>query len=248
MDIIQQRINCWNDTIFKSQNLLPPKPSEKICYIPHFIKTKVCQKSKIIFMDMDSIDCCLRYNRNALILNLAHDLFPGGGVAIGEGAQEESLFRRTNLFLTLKQNLYPIKPHEVIYSPSVSVIKTSEQTGWQPIELIPKVSFITCPGIKYPQTIVVDGENRLNPKDVWNLKMKIETIIQTAIIKQHDTIILGALGCGAWRNPIKHVAEIFKEVLDDYDGTINNFLFAILSTSRSNSSTVDIFKTVFNQK
>ena len=189
---------------------------------------------------MDTIDCCLLHSPNALVLNLADDIFPGGSVDVGSGAQEESLFRRTNYCASLKIELYPIRKDEIIYSPEISVIKTSENTSWGLINNL-KISFIACPGIKYPETI--RNQTRLNEKDTKILKRKIKLIIQTAIRFNHDTIIFGALGCGAWRNPIKHVAEIFRDVLQKLDGTLLNFYFAIMTTN--SNKTIDIFKDVF---
>ena len=256
-NIFLQRIDCWNNTLNISKILESPPKSIKIKYDSNFNYNKKYEKTNIKFFDMDSIDCCLVHSSKALVLNLADDNFPGGCVAMGSGAQEEALFRRTNYCSSLKIELYPIRNNEVIYSPQISVIKKNENTGWQLLDLnnLPKISFIACPGIKYPDIIEVDNEKKLNENDTEILKNKIKTIIQTAIKFNYDTIIFGALGCGAWKNPIKHVAEIFKEVLQIYDGSILNFYFAIMNTTDENyivrnrnkdsRKTIDIFKSVF---
>lgn len=259
-NIFVKRIDCWKHTLNISNCLLPqPPPSLKINYDEKFKYYKKYQKSNIKFFDMDSIDCCLSHSPNALVLNLADDIFPGGCVEMGSGAQEEALFRRTNYCNSLKIELYPIKNDEAIYSPNISVIKTNENTGWKLLDINnhPKVSFIACPGIKYPQTVILNNEHKLNEKDYKVLTTKIKLIIQTAIKFNYDTIIFGALGCGAWRNPIKHVAQIFREVLKELDGSILNFYFAIMTTKDDNyivrnynnyinKKTIDIFKDVFN--
>jgi len=259
-DIFMRRINCWNDTLYISNNLISlPPPSCKIKYTKNFNYPKKYEKSNICFFDMDTIDCCLQYAPDALVLNLADDNFPGGCVNMGSGAQEESLFRRTNYVSSLKIQMYPIKNDEVIYSPGISVIKTSENSGWKllnDLNKLPKISFVACPGIKHPETIIIDGEEKLKDTDVDILGQKITTIIQTAIKYNHDTIIFGALGCGAWRNPIKHVAEIFRKILQDHDGQVLNFYFAIMTTTSNNyivknhtkntQNTIDIFKHIFN--
>lgn len=84
------------------------------------------------------------------------------------------------------------------------------------------------------------------------MKNKIRLIIQTAIENKHETIIFGAMGCGAWRNPVKHVAEIFKYVLDECNGVILNYYFAILTTQddvyqfrKRERTSVEIFSDVF---
>jgi uncharacterized protein (TIGR02452 family) len=93
--------------------------------------------------------------------------------------------------------------------------------------------------------------------DVILLKNKIKLIIHTALDNGNDTIIFGAMGCGAWENPRRHVAEIFKEVLlSEYNGVLLNYYFAILSTksdldvlcdyNETIHSSFDIFSEVFS--
>jgi hypothetical protein len=270
LNIFEKRIHCWHDTLNRSNQSEPPPPSVKTTHAANAEFPRKFPKTNVAFFDMDAIDCCLVHSPNALVLNLADDLFPGGDVKGGAGAQEEALFRRTNYYQTLRQELYPIRYGEAVYSPSVSVFKTSEQTGWAvdaaalklcentgrtvfDTEKVPHVSFVACPGIKYPDTVVVNGEVQLNPADVAHLKLQIQTIIQTAIRYNHETIVFGALGCGAWRCPSKHVAQIFKEVLPAYDGTVLNWYFAILNTSDENCrksrnngrATIEVFRDVF---
>jgi uncharacterized protein (TIGR02452 family) len=79
---------------------------------------------------------------NPCVLNLASRHNPGGGVINGAGAQEENIFRRTNLFLSLYQfasyaNEYGIKKHlksypldtntKGIYSADIMVFRGSEK-------------------------------------------------------------------------------------------------------------------------
>ena len=221
------------------------------------------------FLNQDAIDVALDLLSTGkalrpLVLNLADDLFAGGCVNQGSGAQEESLFRRTNYFQTLEQDdaLYPIEDGEAVYSPEVTILKSSEETGWQlyPVDQRPVLAFVACPGLKYPEWIVGEnGEYQLTSEDVQILKEKIGVIIQVAVQYKHDAIVMGALGCGAWRNPIKHVAEIFKSVLDAYEGLVPYVVFAILSTTddhynivrsrenHSKKSTCEIFQDVFGQ-
>lgn len=254
--IFVKRMKCWENTREICKTMNPPPNSEKITYSNNEF-TKRFQESNIQFFNLDAIDCAIEQlvqKLNPLVLNLADDCFPGGCVKSGSGAQEESLFRRTDYFQSLKQTFYPIRRNEAVYSPEISVIKANEKMDWKLIDQdkIQKICFIACPGLKYPDT---NGEKRLLDSDVAILKNKIKLIIQTAVIKKHDTIIFGALGCGAWKNPRKHVAEIFKEVLDEYDGVVLNYFFAIMNTTDDNyivrdhdkciEKTIDIFTEVF---
>ena len=62
---------------------------------------------------IENIDCLLAAEKllndgyHPAVLNMASRQNPGGGVQTGAGAQEENLFRRTNLF----QSLYQFTPY-----------------------------------------------------------------------------------------------------------------------------------------
>jgi uncharacterized protein (TIGR02452 family) len=216
-----QRVKCWEDTKNMCNKYIPTPPiSVKHVYnkviMPHKYK-----KTNISTINLDTIDCGLSLiHENPVLLNLANDRSPGGGVGHGCSAQEESLFRRTNYFQTLLPKMYPIKHNELIYSPNVSVIKT---TDWQYIHKPFKMSFIACPGLHDP--VLINGE--LSASDIQLLKYKIHHILQTAIHYGHYTVILGALGCGAWHNPPRQVAYIFKEVLSEYNMVFKQIVFAV---------------------
>ena len=258
--IHQLRIDCWKDTQNKCKNLKIVTPSIQMKHIKNFnqISCKRYENSTLFFYNMDTIDCALHFE-NPLVLNLASDYHPGGGVAKGSGAQEESLFRRSNYFQTLTKQYYPIFDGYAIYSPNVSIIKQNETNRWLPYDINAnlKLHFIACPGLRHPKTIKINNKILLNDYDKNRLVTKIETIIQCAIKYNHDTIVFGALGCGVWKNPPDHIANIFKEVLTKYNGVIKNYVFAILGTNTNNNSfykinsqmdnNIDIFIKVFGR-
>lgn len=49
------------------------------------------------------------------------------------------------------------------------------------------------------------------------IKNKIRTIFRIGLIHGHDSLVLGALGCGAFRNPPRHVAQLFHEVMEELE-------------------------------
>lgn len=146
----------------------------------------------------------------------------------GAATQEESLFRRTNLCrtLSLKPDLYPIGDGEAIVSPGVCVFKSSEGSGWQAITPhLKHLDFIACPGIIQPKIV----EGKLRPVDAKRYCDKVETILQAALANSNDSIVLSALGCGAFNGPPKHIAECFKDVLTKkFPGEFKRVCFAIL--------------------
>jgi uncharacterized protein (TIGR02452 family) len=182
----------------------------------------------IAIEDADSIDCGLSYSARGhepVVLNLADDFWPGGAVDSGSGAQEESLFRRTNLCRTLLPTLYPIGDDEALYSPGVSVFKAAEDKGWAAVSPPATLDFLSVPGVRYPQ---LTADRRLHAGDVQRLKQKVRAMLRTAHMFRHDVVVLGASGCGAWRCPGAQVAEVFFDVIrTEFQGCFDKVVFAI---------------------
>jgi len=146
--------------------------------------------------------------RDPLVLILADDRTPGGCVRGGAGMQEESLFRRTALFSHLTPDMYPILPDEALYARDVPVLLSSEASGYRPVEAT--ASFVACPGVKMPR---VDSDGRLSPADEAALRRKVRLILDVASAHGHSELVLGALGCGVWGCPARHVVQVFAEEL-----------------------------------
>ena len=51
----------------------------------------------------------------------------------------------------------------------------------------------------------------------------------------NDVVILGAWGCGAFKNPIEIVAPIFVEMVKNYDFEVVEFALATRSDVRSSA-------------
>lgn len=103
---------------------------------------------KIQVIDGDCLKHALKLKsegHNPIVLNMANAEVPGGGYLYGSGAQEENLFRRTNLYQyhePKKDHWYPIPLLGGIYCPNATVIKDSEQEGYELLENPEKMSFV----------------------------------------------------------------------------------------------------------
>ncbi|MBR6979514.1 MAG: TIGR02452 family protein [Prevotella sp.] len=187
---------------------------------------------------------------NPAILNMANRLNPGGGVVNGAGAQEETLFRRTNLFRSLYQfapyaRQYGIKPsaHQYpldknfggVYTPGAIYFRESEQNGYALLDTPVALSFITVAGMNRPE-LTPDG--MIASHLVGGVKNKIRTIFRIALAHGHDALVLGALGCGAFRNPPRHMARLFHEVMDEpeFKKKYKIIVFAILDDNNARRS------------
>ena len=150
------------------------------------------------------------------VLNMASALRAGGGVLNGSLAQEESLCTRSTLYPSLKDAFYRIPENAAIYSPDVLIFRASDQRD------LPKadwffVDVVSCAALKHPDVVEDSGGGGKKvyelEKDKEAMTMKIRLIFQIARQKQMTHLVLGALGCGVFRNPPEEVAKIFKRVI-----------------------------------
>lgn len=65
--------------------------------------------------------------------------------------------------------------------------------------------------------------------------MRMRAVLNAAVQEDVRILILGAFGCGAFRNSPKMVARLFKEVLNDkeFSGVFSHVLFPILEVGAS---------------
>jgi len=244
----ERNVLTWRDTQVRAYSF-PFKPSVKV----HYERTKIlCAIFPATTMEVTPEDTLVAGRRLTqtglcpLILNFADDLEAGGVVDNGNSAQEESLWRRTNLCATQLQAFYPLAQDPVqegIYTPEATVFKDTEENDCADLKTPWQASFIAVPGLKFPRT---NHQNFVCLEDLMRMRAKIELICQTAKHYGHDALVLGPLGCGVWRSPPRQMAEIMRSVLSSYRGVFKQVTFACLDKGVVGaSSNYTIFKEVF---
>ncbi len=171
-----------------------------------------------------------------LLLNLASAVRPGGGVRDGMGGQEEDLCRKSTLLLSLESD--EAKPYyeynnglntrmgsdAVILTPDVVVFR--DEKG----ELLDEpftISVITCsaPNVRFGY----EGKTEEEYKTL--LRERIEGIPRCAVSFGYKDIILGAFGCGAFKNDAALVSDDFYQALTGPAGRgLAHADFAVLCT------------------
>jgi uncharacterized protein (TIGR02452 family) len=213
------------------------------------------KQAQIIVSGKRTLEAASAYkNQKVCILNFASATNPGGGVTHGSSAQEESLCRCSTLYFSLiteelMKRFY--KPHrrarnplyndDLIYSPDVYVIKSDTSIP----ERLPendwyKVNAITCaaPNLRERPSNSMnpnagDTPARISADDLEELLMKrIRRIFAVAAGEDNDALILGAFGCGAFRNPPKVVAKAFHKVTDEYRNCFDTIEYAVFHIVR----------------
>jgi uncharacterized protein (TIGR02452 family) len=198
---------------------------------------------------------------NPAVLNMASLYHPGGGVLQGSGAQEEELCRRSTLAISLYQfslpggrygdladmvgvkrraERYPMdNTYGGIYSPGITFFRGTQEEGYVLQEETFQAAVISVASLNYNPK---HGHNTLDNDNIPEsdkpvLKEKIRTILRIGALKGHDSLVLGALGCGAFCTPPAQMARLFHEVLDEpeFDGRFRKIIFAIIDSPSSNN-------------
>lgn len=187
------------------------------------------------------------FGKKVCVLNFASSTNPGGGVAWGSTAQEEALCRCSTLYYNLTspdawQSFYephrnknnPLYNDDCIYTPDVVVFKTDtifpetmpEDEWW-------KVNVITCaaPNLRNDR----DGSVQvtISNNELRNLHIKrMRRILDIAAAQGNEVIVLGAFGCGAFKNPPEIVADAMKQVVSEYRCRFKVIEFAVYCSPR----------------
>ena len=185
------------------------------------------------------------------VLNMANRQTPGGGVYRGAGAQEEHLFRSSDYFRSLYQyapfggqygvahapESYPLdRNFGGAFSRDVTVFRGPEAEGYPLLAQPWRCNFVAVPAISGPDTFRdANGEERLTQPMANGTRNKIRTILRIARENGQRVLVLGAFGCGAFHNPPRHVAELFKEIIDspEFAGAFDRIVFAIIENHNS---------------
>jgi len=185
------------------------------------------------------------------ILNFASAKNPGGGFLGGASAQEESLARSSSLYAALSKDrsMYEynrarttlLYSDYLIYSPE-TIFWFDDEGNYLPELLIADV--ITSPA---PNRGAILQNNR---KDELALlpevfKERIRQVLAIAYSKGCETLILGAWGCGVFRNEPADVAAYFEEVIRTHFSTaFKHIVFAVYDRSKDGAN-IQAFETVW---
>lgn len=193
--------------------------------------------------------------KRVAVLNFASATNPGGGVEDGAFAQEECLCRCSTLYPVLCkdefiQNYYRFHRRRsdhfytdaCIYAPDVAIIKSDVEEpkrlpkkDWRPVDVI------TCaaPNLWFdPKGLSDEEQLRIHLK-------RGERIFQVAKANHVDVLVLGAFGCGAFRNNPKVVALAYRQLVEKYGKYFTAIEFAVYCSPYLGTDNLDAFKAAF---
>jgi uncharacterized protein (TIGR02452 family) len=177
----------------------------------------------------------LEEGAGVLALNFASAKHPGGGFLSGSKAQEESLARASGLYACLApvEHMYEVNrscatalyTDHIIYSPRVPVFRDDEGNL---LDLPYPVSFLTSPAVNVGALKPGEKERIEN-----TMLTRMEKLLSVALVHGHSALILGAWGCGVFKNEPAQVAAWFHRHLVEgiFAGAFRQVIFAVLDWS-----------------
>lgn len=248
LDILAKKyyINEHNETI-DIENELEVSKKGTILYSPeqlsemteaampetHFethFETWKCSSLKAILQLAEEED-----QEKLMCLNFASAKNPSGGFINGAEAQEESLARTSGLHESLLQawDYYTIHramescfyTDNMIYSPKVPVFRKDKG------ELLTKpvlCNFITSPAVN--AGVVKKQEPERAGEILDAMDVRTDKMLSLALHQGNEVLILGAWGCGVFKNDPQEIAGLFKKYLQGkYKNKFKRVVFAVLT-------------------
>eukprot|EP01038_Epipyxis_sp_PR26KG_P012708 gene12708-17044_t len=203
------------------------------------------------------------------VLNMANSYNCGGGFCTSRGSQEEYIFRNSTLVCSLwphrrpddvrwevaeeviprdvQENgianaFYPLTDCGGIYSPCVQVFSLSDK-------LLPEEKRFECSVLTIAaQDLRWRSDLYKAPKFNYELTVKkFRTMLHMALVNGHKSLVLGAIGCGAFLNPPDAIASAFEELLGPQGEFHHSFDLIIFSIIFSKPN-LQAFENRFGQK
>lgn len=205
-------------------------------------------------VNQPTVQTILEMNRDGkspAVLNFASAKRPGGAFLAGGMAQEESLAASSGLYNTLLRHptYYSANrkcgtamyTNHAIYSPGVVFFRDSD---FKLLKTPVTASVLTLPAVNIGQ-VRIKHENVALAKEIMKSRMRF--CLSIFAERKDKYLILGAYGCGVFRNDPAEVAAWWRELLqqDGYGQFFQEIVFAVLDKS---SDTIKHFNNNFYEK
>ena len=183
-------------------------------------------------------------------LNFASAKKPGGGFLSGAVAQEEDLTRCSGLYpcLLAQADYYEQNRHanamysdHIIYSPAVPFFRDDQ------LMLLAKpflCSIITAPA---PNASAIERSDTPDVRAALRqcLRERALKVLQVAAAAGEERLVLGAWGCGVFKNAPPDVSEAFDLALQRMAGYFREIVFAVYDHTPEQSN-LNAFKARFS--
>jgi len=185
-----------------------------------------------------------------LVLNMANAHYAGGGFLKDSTGQEEELCRRSDLFPRLVEahiaGGYSIPDVGCIVAPTVRVLRkrcaSTDDSSKCTYEMLPhsfKVAVITAAAPCNPDL----SNDEALASYTAAMRKRVDALLSVAEHLDYSVLVLGAWGCGAFRNPPQQVARMFHEALAGrFASSFKHVVFAVYDRPDWEETNCTIFK------
>ncbi len=193
------------------------------------------------------------HRQDVACLNFASAKNPGGGFETGAQAQEETLARASTLYACINpmHKMYETNRNaksalytdHILFSDNVPVFRDDADVLLDEPFM---VSIITAPAVNAGVVRQKGGPDV--DKIEATMQGRIEKILSLAVIHHQQNIILGAWGCGVFKNSPADVASYFKhyiQAVPTFKGAFQKVVFAIYDHS-PRQAILAVFKKCFS--
>lgn len=189
----------------------------------------------ISVVDSDSVSAVLSSNKKQCVLNFASFKHPGGGYSRGSTTQEEALCYESFLYNVISSDKFKSFYREnnrninnslyfdrAIYSPNIIFERGNKKA-------LSDVITCACPNWCGAKATGVTSEENEDA-----LRERIRFILKIVSKYNVERLILGAFGCGVFKQNPKVVAKIFHQELNDlYNNSNIEIEFAITKSEHN---------------
>ena len=170
------------------------------------------------------------------LLNFASYYRPGGGFLKGSYSQEESLCHVSGLYPVLKaQHVYRDRAKEtdtpctykseVIYSVDVPFTTVPDTLGSPMLVDVLSCAAPNCNKVPISKRKLVEEE----------IAKRLEACYLIPYMNGTNVLILGAWGCGVFKNDVAYVAHVFSELNKKYGSLYEKVIYAIPNQNMRNT-------------
>ena len=273
IEIFYDTLNWINEDNDLSDSIALAKKNTTVYYeddYPEFELPKIKKMTVAVSGDR-SFQAAVRLHKEnpdakIAVLNFANAFHAGGGVLNGASAQEECLCRTSTLYpllyrQTLRNSFY--KHHEelntpkasdsLVYTEGVIICKTDvdlpkrmDKKDWVSVDVITMAApdLRSRPNINAP---LVNGGVGMDAAELFGYHVKRAIHMFTcAAAKKADILVLGAFGCGAFKNDPAVVAKAYRIAVQEFPQVFSHIEFAVYCPPE-NSENYDVFKEEFSK-
>ena len=180
------------------------------------------------------------------LLNMGDYRRFGGGWDVGNGGLESEIFMRTNISTSLGTLSQRPGPFESVYTSDVTLLRSGMDEGYRFLDGMERMKLDVVTTYAYDNRVPYTYQGISLDPDMhkeaagWDDQSKfiyliafnkISNVLSACVSNEVKTVILGALGCGNFKNPPYVVAAAFCSAINNFRGIFDNIYISLIDVN-----------------